>query len=338
MQNSLINVKKIICAFAAALLTVGLIPTFSMQVKASEVTTAFGSNYYNADANGQNFPIGVYLRSQSGIGEYTISIAYDGSRLKYISGADSDNDSIVTLSGDGNGQSEVKVMIYFNATSGGKSGVRFVNASAKDSSGSDMDVSALAEAPVNITGKDTSNKAFKDVLNDAEAAFDSANDNAADTASGSSTASGSEETGTENTFAADENASDDSANADADDSLGSSKTLTDPGNPKDGFTLSRNSDIRRAIITVIVIIFIILLLLIVFFVTRLIREGNSFSHEDNGKDPDGDEFDDSDDDGIWDDIRRKPVEHSDEAQNNSPEGYELVKPKNTMNKDGSQNQ
>lgn len=319
-KTKLIKIKNFIVAFVIAALTVLLFPCFSVRTYAADVTTAFGSNYYNAETDNSAFPIGFYLRSQDGIGEYSFTIAYDSSRIKYEDGAEPAGDSLVTVSGNGEGQKEIKKLIAFSATSGGESGVRFVNASVKDADGNDMTVTTLAEAPVHITGDDTSNKNFEDVLSEAEKAANpdaAGTDENAEGTNGSGTAA---DGANENEAGTDENADgkaaegENAADAEVSDDTATDGIDDDYDINADTYRESASERQRKVVTVVIIVILVILLIIILFFINKLLHEGKELSDDSpkkkkkQGNAVERDEFDDSDDDGIWDDIKRKPRE------------------------------
>ena len=279
-----------------------------------------GSNYYNAKTDNTAFPIGFYLRSQDGIGEYSFTIAYDGSRLHYEDGATPAGDSLITVSGNGNGAKQVKTLIAFSATSGGESGIKFVSADVKDSDGADMTVSTLAEAPVHITGDDTSNKNFEDVLSEAEKAANpdaAGTDENAEGTNGSGTAA---DGANENEAGTDENADgkaaegENAADAEVSDDTATDGIDDDYDINADTYRESASERQRKVVTVVIIVILVILLIIILFFINKLLHEGKELSDDSpkkkkkQGNAVERDEFDDSDDDGIWDDIKRKPRE------------------------------
>ena len=53
---------------------------------ANTVSVTFGSSSYSK-ISGEEFPIGVYVKSDSVIGVHAIRLKYDNQRLQYISGA-----------------------------------------------------------------------------------------------------------------------------------------------------------------------------------------------------------------------------------------------------------
>lgn len=313
MTFNSVSVKRrinfILFSVFAAALFIALRSYFSIDAFAADLTTAFGSNYYNATSDGNEFPIGIYLRSQNGIGEYDISLSFDDSRLSFVRGADSSDGNSIKLSGNGQGLNEVKVFVYFKAKSGGESGVSFKEASVKSASdGTTMNVTSLATAPIHISGEDTSGQDYEDVINaDSENVeadeSDTENAESDDALSDSDGADGIDEN-TDGDLTDEEN---DSSSVDTEDTDSSSFDInSQTDNSKDGFSSSRRERSKKIVTYVLIAIVIVLIVIIGFFILRLkkaLHESPDLEDSDEASDS---EEDDSDDDGIWDDIKRKP--------------------------------
>lgn len=141
---------------------------FSVEVYAADAVTAFGSNYYTGTAGEGEFPLGIYIRSDEAIGEYHLELRYDNTRLDYISGADDEEDGLLTLDGTGNG-TEVKVLLYFEAVSGGGAGIVFTAAEVYGAeNGERLAITEYDYAPITIAGEDTAGASFEDLLDEME--------------------------------------------------------------------------------------------------------------------------------------------------------------------------
>lgn len=146
-----------------------------LQVSAEEATVTFGSESYEKGQD-EEFPIGVYIRGETGIGTYYVEVEYDTERMEYLDGGDEVKDGLVILQGTGL-LDEVRYMLNFRAVSGGEAGICIRYASVKpQNAGGDFTVTKLGEAPITIEGIDVTGISFFDVL-----AEENADENSPDT-------------------------------------------------------------------------------------------------------------------------------------------------------------
>jgi len=128
-----------------------------IQVYAAEATVTFGSNWYEKEKD-ETFPVGVYIRTESGVGDYNVTITYNPLRLKYISGANEvdEENGILTLSGT-YGNTEIKYWLKFQALSGGDTELTVENAEirVRDTENEIYDITTYGQAPIKINGEDT---------------------------------------------------------------------------------------------------------------------------------------------------------------------------------------
>lgn len=158
--------------FVISLFVLVFLYLFPMDAYAAEAVTAFGSEYYVKDEGNGEFPIGIYIRAEETIGNYHLELQYDDTRLRYISGADTEEAGHLVIDGIGAGR-EVKLFLYFEAVSGGEAGIGFMEAEAYTANGNEMfEITELDYAPININGEDIVGISFRDMLNDIENSAD----------------------------------------------------------------------------------------------------------------------------------------------------------------------
>ena len=128
-----------------------------MEVLAKEATVTFGSNWYEKKS-GETFPVGVYINSDNGVGEYQVTIKYNPLRLKYLEGADEadEENGILTLSGE-RGEEQIKYWLKFTALSGGDTTLTVDKAEIYVGNTEDemYEITAYGKAPIKVSGEDT---------------------------------------------------------------------------------------------------------------------------------------------------------------------------------------
>lgn len=112
--------------------------------------------------NGNGYiEVNVSISSDSNIGTYKVELEYDYNRLEYVSGAENEENGIITLEGTGFG-TEITYNLFFNPISGGKAGV-MVRAAYIFGTGTDADAYAVEELPtlyVDVAGTDSAETVF----------------------------------------------------------------------------------------------------------------------------------------------------------------------------------
>ena len=148
--------RKRIILFALTLL-VAMGMSRPMEVLAKEATVTFGSNWYEKKS-GETFPVGVYINSDNGVGEYQVTIKYNPLRLKYLEGADEadEENGILTLSGE-RGEEQIKYWLKFTALSGGDTTLTVDKAEIYVGNTEDemYEITAYGKAPIKVSGEDT---------------------------------------------------------------------------------------------------------------------------------------------------------------------------------------
>ena len=84
MLEKLLKNKIVINLFFIFILSIGL---NSIEAYAENASVHFGSTSYTT-TEGESFPIGVYINTESGAGQYVVTVSYDPTKLQYVSGAD----------------------------------------------------------------------------------------------------------------------------------------------------------------------------------------------------------------------------------------------------------
>lgn len=151
LNNKKIGLRTFVLAIVIIVCTVNYSTAISLAVDAM---TTFGSAAYVVEKGDEAFPIGVYIKAGDVIGAYHLEIAYDASKLKYVSGALVDNGGVLVIEGVG-GDVSVRNFLYFQAIETGDTSLSFVGAAASNLDGTEMyNVTSLARAPISITGQD----------------------------------------------------------------------------------------------------------------------------------------------------------------------------------------
>ena len=162
--------RKRIILFALTLL-VAMGMSRPMEVLAKEATVTFGSNWYEKKS-GETFPVGVYINSDDGVGEYRVTIKYNPSRLKYQEGADEvdEENGILTLSGE-RGEEQIKYWLKFTALSGGDTTLTVDKAEIYVGNTEDemYEITAYGKAPIKVSGEDTVAEEEEDISETQEA-------------------------------------------------------------------------------------------------------------------------------------------------------------------------
>ncbi len=122
----------------AAFFVIAVILLPPVPVQAAETRVSFGSESYVRNA-GENFNIGVYVRSEEAVGDFKVTMHYDENYLEYVSGAESGGGGNVTISGtDDNGY--VKVLVSFRAKAVGSTAVSITNAELAAPDAEEVDI------------------------------------------------------------------------------------------------------------------------------------------------------------------------------------------------------
>lgn len=126
-------------------------------VYAADAAVTFGSESYEKKLR-ETFPVGIYVNTENGAGEYLVTIRYNPLRLAYVSGADEadEENGILTLSGQ-NARAKLKYWLTFTTLSGGDTYLAVESAVIHlpgDPPGL-YDVVSLPVASVAIEGADT---------------------------------------------------------------------------------------------------------------------------------------------------------------------------------------
>ena len=161
--------KRIILLALTLLVAMGM--SRPMEVLAKEATVTFGSNWYEKKS-GETFPVGVYINSDDGVGEYRVTIKYNPSRLKYQEGADEvdEENGILTLSGE-RGEEQIKYWLKFTALSGGDTTLTVDKAEIYVGNTEDemYEITAYGKAPIKVSGEDTVAEEEEDISETQEA-------------------------------------------------------------------------------------------------------------------------------------------------------------------------
>ena len=118
--------RKKHCAAIIVYLAMAFVLLPPERAEAAEANVTFGSESYVRRV-GENFNIGVYIRSEEAVGDYDVTLHYDENYLEYVSGAQSGGGGSVTLSGTDDG-GYVKTLVRFRAKAAGSTSVSITGA------------------------------------------------------------------------------------------------------------------------------------------------------------------------------------------------------------------
>lgn len=141
------------CLLSAIIITL----TLSGTVYAASASITFGSDSYESQS-GMEFPIGLYLNSDEGTGEFEINLLYDNRRLEYEGGAtsvDAEN-GVITIKGTSTSSGSIRYWLRFKSLSGGNAFIKVRDYKVSDTDNTDLlPVTAPRTAPIRISGTDT---------------------------------------------------------------------------------------------------------------------------------------------------------------------------------------
>lgn len=142
--------KRSYKAGISIILTLMLVLTiFPATVFAADAKVRYGSEQYEADIQ-EAFYIGVYVESDTNIGDFEVQLSYNPQFLTYVTGATSGGDGTITISGTANGTS-VKYLVAFQALAGGDTALNVVSAKAQNADAQEeLKVSTSLPAPIYI--------------------------------------------------------------------------------------------------------------------------------------------------------------------------------------------
>lgn len=155
------KIRKI--AVIPIFLLAGMITLFPLTVRGTNAEVEFGSDRYEKDS-GEEFPMGIYIKSDREVSSYSVVVRYDRFRLDYVSGAEEaeESEGILRFTGEGDTAS-VKLWVTFRGISGGTAFVKVVSAEAKDLHGEQIVFTNLQSVEVQLTGEDTAAMVDKEI-------------------------------------------------------------------------------------------------------------------------------------------------------------------------------
>ena len=124
---------------------------------AASASITFGSESYDSQS-GLEFPIGVYLNSDEGTGEFEINLLYDNRRLEYQGGAtsvDAEN-GVITIRGNSTSSGSIRFWLRFRSISGGDAFIKVRDYKVSNTTNTDLlPVTTPRTTPIHISGTDT---------------------------------------------------------------------------------------------------------------------------------------------------------------------------------------
>ncbi len=124
---------------------------------AASGSVTFGSSSYSVKA-GDEFNIGVYVKSDVNVAAYTFNITYDTAKLEYISGADGGGNGTLSFAGYPNSNYK-KYWLTFRAKESGSCTIKVTNpylGPTDTAYGDSLTISSASSAPITITGGSSS--------------------------------------------------------------------------------------------------------------------------------------------------------------------------------------
>ncbi|MCR5848963.1 MAG: ABC transporter permease [Lachnospiraceae bacterium] len=156
------GITQILGSLGMALFLI-LIDAFS--ANATEANLLFENNEYSVKVN-DTFKVPVTIKADGNIGYYEIVLKYDKNRMQYVSGAEAEDNGLVTLQGTGWGDEITYSNLRFKATSGGSAGLVVKEAHIFDDS-EEIEDYVLGETPeihIEIEGTDNGKLPFFEQL------------------------------------------------------------------------------------------------------------------------------------------------------------------------------
>ena len=139
------------------------------KVYAADAVVSFGRESYSVNMD-DTFEIEVTIKADGNIGVYKVELQYDTGRLEYVSGAEAEEDGVITLEGTGFGNEITYDNITFKAIGGGNAGLKVKGAKIY-SNGEEAESYAMGSQEtllINVDGTDTGEKSFFEQLMDEE--------------------------------------------------------------------------------------------------------------------------------------------------------------------------
>ena len=134
---------------------------FGHPVYAADAVITFGSDSYTGET-GTTFPVGLYIVTENGAGEYQVMMTYDNTKLRYVSGADAvDADNGVLAFVGSGGDTSIKYWLTFEPIEEGDASIAVISAAVAEPVTTDEEgnptepglynVTSMSKAPVSIT-------------------------------------------------------------------------------------------------------------------------------------------------------------------------------------------
>lgn len=139
------------------------------KVYAADAVVSFGRESYSVNMD-DTFEIEITIKADGNIGVYKVELQYDTGRLEYVSGAEAEEDGVITLEGTGFGNEITYDNITFKAIGGGNAGLKVKGAKIY-SNGEEAESYAMGSQEtllINVDGTDTGEKSFFEQLMDEE--------------------------------------------------------------------------------------------------------------------------------------------------------------------------
>lgn len=126
-----------------------VLAVFPATVFAADATVRYGSEQYEVSVQ-EAFYIGVYIESESNIGDFDVQLSYNPQFLTYVTGATTGGDGNIGITGTVNGTS-IKYLVAFQAIAGGDTSLNVVSATVQNADSQEtLKVSTYASAPIYI--------------------------------------------------------------------------------------------------------------------------------------------------------------------------------------------
>lgn len=150
--------------FGVVLFVILLIIVGSNKAYAAEATVNFDEDNYSIEKD-TNFEVNVSIQADGNIGLYNVSLRYDTDRMEYVSGAEKEEDGIITLEGTGFGN-EIGYTLEFKAVGAGEAGIKVKDAhiNSADDETIHYTINSSATVPINIEGEETGEQSFFEQL------------------------------------------------------------------------------------------------------------------------------------------------------------------------------
>lgn len=161
------KIKRLITVLSAVLVAAALLafPVITLADANISMTTSDSTTEVSDDID-----ISIEITSDEQIGTYFIELEYDSTRMRYVRGADNEQDGIITLTGTGLSNT-VNYDLKFTGATGGEAGIIVRNALVNNTAGSAVNTTDSGMLTVIVSGQADNSASFTQKLAEEDELF-----------------------------------------------------------------------------------------------------------------------------------------------------------------------